>query len=43
MTAFIDQLETARQQRGNPVLVGLDPRAEMLPPRTVARTGRAIA
>ncbi len=31
MQAFSDQLEAAVRRRGNPVLVGLDPRAEMLP------------
>lgn len=31
MTPFCDRLAAAVQRRGNPVLVGLDPRAEMLP------------
>ena len=31
LQAFSDQLEAAVRRRGNPVLVGLDPRAEMLP------------
>jgi orotidine-5'-phosphate decarboxylase len=29
--AFVDRLETALRDRGNPVLVGLDPRKDMLP------------
>jgi orotidine-5'-phosphate decarboxylase len=32
MTAFVDRLEAAVRRCRNPVLVGLDPRAEMLPP-----------
>ena len=31
MQAFSDRLDAAVRRRGNPVLVGLDPRAEMLP------------
>ena len=32
MLAFPDRLEAAVVRRENPVLVGLDPRADMLPP-----------
>lgn len=31
MSSFSDRLDAAVRERGNPVLVGLDPRAEMLP------------
>ncbi len=32
VTSFSDQLAAAIRSRGNPVMVGLDPRAEQLPP-----------
>lgn len=39
MIPFPDRLARAVQSRGNPVLVGLDPRAEMLPPGLAAAAG----
>lgn len=43
-THFADRLAAAVRQKGNPVLVGLDPRAESLPPGLIAGEGyEAIA
>ncbi len=39
MLAFADRLQTAVRQRGTPVLVGLDPRAESLPDGLLASPG----
>ena len=36
---FADRLAAAVRQKGNPVLVGLDPRAESLPPGLIAGAG----
>ncbi len=41
MLAFPDRLEAAVVRRKNPVLVGLDPRADMLPPGLLAATDAA--
>src|ERR1043165_3959870 len=38
---FADRLAAAVRQKGNPVLVGLDPRAESLPPGLIAGEGLA--
>jgi orotidine-5'-phosphate decarboxylase len=38
---FADRLVAALRGRGNPVLVGLDPRAEMLPDRLIGQDDRA--
>jgi orotidine-5'-phosphate decarboxylase len=37
---FADRLAAAVRQKGSPVLVGLDPRAESLPPGLIAGSGR---
>ena len=38
-THFVDRLAAAVRQQGNPVLVGLDPRAESLPPGLISGSG----
>src|SRR5262245_66057290 len=38
-THFADRLAAAVRQKGNPVLVGLDPRAESLPPGLISGSG----
>ena len=38
---FADRLAAAVRSKGNPVLVGLDPRAESLPPGLIAGSGHA--
>lgn len=40
---FADRLAAAVRQKGNPVLVGLDPRAESLPPGLMTGTGPEAA
>jgi orotidine-5'-phosphate decarboxylase len=40
MTNFADRLDAAVHDRGNPVLVGLDPRAESLPPGMLAASAQ---
>jgi orotidine-5'-phosphate decarboxylase len=43
MHAFADRLDAAVEKCGNPVMVGLDPRAESLPEGLAPRPGDAVA